>query len=164
MADINKSSQDNVGGFNRVRFIDINNIIKINDAIDHTLDIDDIVIFSNEYFPNDWSTFYGSTETIQLDIETVETDAGKHYEITLRLRYPKDQALITNIFLDMANHAYLILVTNNQGETKLLGNKTSPMRMNFRILSPADIPGYNGYQVEFSGKFTYPPYSVNEEE
>jgi len=162
MADINKSSQDNIGGFNRVRFIDINNIIKINDAINHSIDINDIIIFSNEFFPNDWNVFYGSTDTIQLEITTIETGAGKHYEISLRLRYPKDQASITNIFLDMANHAYLILVTNNQGETRLLGDKSSPMRMNFQILSPKDISGYNGYQVEFFGKFTYPPYSVNE--
>lgn len=155
MADINENiGSHNIGGANTVEFISAGKVIDLPYPVDHTIQESNIQIESG----TEWNAFYATPGSIEVNIESEESDAGTIYPVTVRLRYPKDQATVTASFLSMKNNPQIIKVTDNNLVKTLFGNLNTPMRMKFRILKPGEVSGYNGYQVEFTGKLLYPPY------
>lgn len=155
MADINKNNGDqNAGGNNKVEIIDYFNVLSISQAFDHEIEENNITLKGG----SSWDNFYGTPDTIILDIKQNETDAGPLWNIILKLRYPKDQASITNQFYKMVNKPKIIKITDNNSLKMLLGSIESPMMMNFNIKKPGQVSEYNGYEIQFTGSLTHPPY------
>ena len=154
MADINKTDSDNIAGSVLVEFCDLLSIAGIPDAVDNTVDESLILLVTAAA----WDKFYGSPETVLITISPENSNAGHIWNVSLKLRYPKDSASVTNTFISMARHTYLIKLTDANGIKKLLGSRDNPMRMVFEILNPGEMSGYNGYQVEFKSAYTKPPY------
>lgn len=154
MADINKPVSDNIGGSVLVEFCDILNVAGLPDVLNNTIDESLILLVTGAV----WDKFYGSPETISVTISPESTNAGYKWNVSIKLSYPKDDASITNTFISMAQHAYIIKHTDGNGVKKILGSRDNPMRMKFDINSPGEASGYNGYSVEFSSAYVKPPY------
>ena len=154
MADINEPAFDNIGGFNTVEFAFKSNVSSLPDPDGHVMEEDDISIVAGE----EWYSFYATQKTIIPDISSKKTDAGTEWSINLKIRFPKEQAVITKTFLDMIERLLLIKLTDNNGVKRLFGTLNIPMKMKFNILNPGEVSGYNGYQVEFETLSSHPPY------
>lgn len=154
MADINEPTFDNISGYNTVQFAYKSNISSLPLPSDNIITEDEITLVDGE----EWYNFYGTPKTIIPGITSKKTDAGTEWNINLKLRYPKEQAAITNIFIDMTERPLLLKISDNNGVKRLFGTLEIPLFMKFDILNPGEVADYNGYQVEFETKSSHPPY------
>ncbi len=156
MADINEPvNNENIGGYNTLEFVERYNIETLPDVVDNVILEDNIVLKDGA----SWDKFYATQKTLIPNVPVPRiTDAGEIWELSIKLRYPKESVSITSIFLSMMKRDFLIKLTNNNGIKTLYGNKVYAMAQKFGILTPGQVPGYSGYEVEFFGEFIIPPY------
>lgn len=155
MADINENiGEYNISGINTVEIIAARNIDSIPDPSGNQVTEENITLVSGK----SWDNFYGTPGTIVPGMEAVRTEAGIYYKLSIKLRYPKDQASVTADFAGRAIQGHVLKITDNNGTKTLWGEKNNPMYMSFSIKKPGEVSGYNGYEVEFTGTSVHPPY------
>ena len=103
-----------------------------------------------------WNSLYGTPETIQLESESQDTPSGMKYLYKLKKFVPKDRPEVESELLRMTNRRLILKVTDKNGTIRLLGTMDSPMKMTSKLLKPAALETFNGYELLFSGEFSGP--------
>lgn len=103
-----------------------------------------------------WNAIYGTPETIQLESEQQDTPAGIKYIYKLKILVPKDRAPVENELYSMAGRRLIIKSGDKNGTVRMFGTMDCPMKMTSKILKPAVIEGFNGYELLFTGEFFHP--------
>jgi len=112
-----------------------------------------------------WNTIYGTPETIQLESEQQDTPAGIKYLYKLKILVPKDRAPVESELYAMTGRRLILKSGDKNGTLRIFGTLDSPMKVTSKLLKPAVLEGFNGYELLFAGEFSTPaayyldPYS-----
>jgi hypothetical protein len=154
MGDIYRHSGFNIGGHNLVSWI-------------YKEDVADLQInFSSLYCSvalkagKSWNVMYGSSETIQLESEQQDFPAGMKYVYKLKMLVPKDRAPVESELFRMIGRHLIVSLTDKNGTIRILGTMESPMKVSSKVLKPATMEGYNGFEVQFAGEFSKPAFFI----
>lgn len=147
---VTRHENGNVGGISPVQYA-------FKEDIDtFTLNVSTMIAIIVFKSGKSWNYLYGTPESIQLEGKEEETAAGMKYAYTLKMLIPKDRKEV-EIVLQGLNQRHLIInAIDMNGVSRYLGNLVSPMKKTGKLLKPATIEGYNGWEVVFTGEFPTP--------
>ena len=103
-----------------------------------------------------WNSLYGTPETIQLESEQQDSPAGAKYLYKLKMLVPKDRAPVESELFRMTGRCLIIKLTDKNGTVRILGTLESPMKLTSKLLKPAVLEAFNGYELYFAGEFSKP--------
>ena len=103
-----------------------------------------------------WNALYGTPETIQLESEQQDTPGGMKYLYKLKMLVPKDRITVEDELFRMTGRQLIIKLTDKNGTIRILGTMESPMKLTNKLLKPAALETYNGYELLFTGEFSKP--------
>lgn len=103
-----------------------------------------------------WNVIYGTPETMQLESELQDGPAGMKYLYKLKILIPKDRFLVEKEIFAMTGRRLIIKSGDKNGTVRIFGTIDCPMKMTSRLLKPATMEGFNGYELLFSGEFSHP--------
>ena len=150
MGNISRHTGINIGGLNPVSWIFREDIagFTYNDTTLHCT----VILKTGK----SWNSLYGTPETIQLESENQDTPAGMKYLYKLKILVPKDRALVESELFRMTGRQLIIKLTDKNGTIRILGTMESPMKLTNKLLKPAALETYNGYELLFTGEFSKP--------
>ena len=103
-----------------------------------------------------WNSIYATPETIQLESEQQEMPGGTKYVYKLKLLVPKDRSALASELFRMTGRCLIIKLTDKNGTVRILGTMESPMKLVSKLLKPAVMEAFNGYELNFAGEFSKP--------
>ena len=103
-----------------------------------------------------WNTLYGTPETIQLDSEQQDTPAGMKYIYKVKALVPKDRIAVEAELFRMSSRRLILKVDDKNGTVRFLGTLECPMKLTAKLLKPASLETFNGFELLFSGEFAAP--------
>ena len=103
-----------------------------------------------------WNAVYGTPETIQLESEQQDTPAGIKYVYKVKSLVPKDRAPVESELYSMIGRRLILKSGDKNGTVRIFGTMDCPMKVTTKILKPAAIEGFNGYELLFAGEFFHP--------
>jgi len=103
-----------------------------------------------------WNAIYGTPETIQLESEQQDTPAGIKYIYKLKILVPKDRAPVESELYAMNGRRLIIKSGDKNGTVRVFGTMDSPMKVTSKLIKPAAMEGFNGYELLFTGEFKHP--------
>jgi len=103
-----------------------------------------------------WNAIYGTPETIQLESEQQDTPAGMKYIYKLKILVPKDRTTVESELYSMIGRRLILKSGDKNGTVRIFGTLDCPMMVTAKILKPAAIEGFNGYELLFTGEFYHP--------
>lgn len=156
MDDINKFSDDNIGGVLLCRFIPVENVSEIPSPINYSINTA-VVLKSNCR----WFDIYGTQGTKEFTEESTQSDAGTSFKKSIKLITPKIRTELDDQFNDMANRLFILDVTDNNGLRKIVGTIDEPLKFKCTATTKADVAQRNEYSIEFFGEGTQKSYTYN---
>ena len=150
MGNISRHTGINIGGLNPVSWIFREDVagFTYNDTTLHCT----VILKTGK----SWNSLYGTPETIQLESEQQDTPAGMKYLYKLKILVPKDRALVESELFRMTGRQLIIKVTDKNSTIRIFGTMESPMKMTSKLLKPAALETFNGFELLFSGEFKKP--------
>jgi len=109
-----------------------------------------------------WNYMYGTDETIDFDSEETAKPAGTQYSYKLKFLVPKDRPSVEITLRQMERRGLVIHVTDKNGVMRILGTDENPMRKSGKLKKPANLEGFNGWEVTFQGDFSMPAFYGDE--
>jgi len=103
-----------------------------------------------------WNSIYGTPETIQLESEEQDMPGGMKYLYKLKMLVPKDRQPVESVLFSLAGRCLIIKLIDKNGTIRFLGTMESPMKLTSKLLKPAAIETFNGYELLFAGEFSKP--------
>ena len=145
----------NIGGVNPVQYIfkeDIASFI-----------INPITLFASITLKSScsWNYLYGSPESIQVEGKEEDSPAGMKYNYQIKMLIPKDRPDVEVILRNLNNRHLIIQVRDKNGISRYFGTLDCPMKKTGKLIKPAVIEGYHGWEIIFSGDFTQPAAYYN---
>jgi hypothetical protein len=103
-----------------------------------------------------WNAIYGTPETIQLESEQQDTPAGMKYIYKLKILVPKDRAPVESELYAMVGRRLILKSGDKNGTIRVFGTMDCPMKVTSKLIKPAAMEGFNGYELLFTGEFNHP--------
>lgn len=103
-----------------------------------------------------WNAIYGTPETIQLESEQQDTAAGIKYVYKLKILVPKDRAPVETELYAMTSRHLILKSGDKNGTIRIFGTMDCPMKVTSKLMKPAVMEGFNGYELLFAGEFSNP--------
>ena len=103
-----------------------------------------------------WNALYGTPETIQLESEQQDTPGGMKYLYKLKVLVPKDRITVEAELFRMTGRRLILKVGDKNGTIRILGTMEFPMKITNKLLKPAAMETFNGYELLFTGEFSRP--------
>lgn len=150
MANILRHAGINLGGLNPVSWI-FREDIAIFDFSDSNLYV--LVLPKPG---KAWNSIYGTPETMQIESEQQDTQGGMKYSYKLKILVPKDRVHVESELYRMTGRHLIIRVGDKNGTVRILGTMVCPMKLISKLMKPAAIETFNGYELLFSGEFSGP--------
>jgi len=150
MGNILRHSGINIGGLNPVSWIYPEDI-----AIFNTSD-SSLYCLIVPKTGKSWNALYGTPETIQLESEQQDTPGGMKYLYKLKVLVPKDRITVEAELFRMTGRKLILKVGDKNGAIRILGTMKMPMKLTSKLLKPAALETFNGYELLFSGEFSGP--------
>ena len=150
MGDISRHSGINLGGLNPI------NWIFREDVEAYTYDDSTLYCTVTPKTGKSWNSLYGTPETIQLESEQQDSPAGTKYLYKLKMLVPKDRAPVESELFRMTGRCLIINLTDKNGTIRIFGTMESPMKLTSKLMKPAAMETFNGYELLFAGEFTKP--------
>lgn len=95
---------------------------------------------------------YCTPESMQFSEPQETTAAGRHYNTAVSGFIPKDTKDVLNAISYMEGRPWVIIFRDGNGNFKLAGNKTEPLRINASLDTGRQVTDRAGYRMEFSGQ------------
>lgn len=150
MSNINKHTGENISGIKPIWWVYASDVDEM--IVDIRLLHADITLAQDK----SWNFLYATDETIELDSDIQEADAGKLFIYKLRCLVPQDRADVELILMAMADRGLILHVTDKNGIIRILGTTDTPMTMSYKLKKPGNTEGYNGWEVVFQGALPNP--------
>ena len=103
-----------------------------------------------------WNAIYGTPETIQLESEQQDTPGGMKYVYKLKILVPKDRTPVESKLYNMTGRRLILKSGDKNGTIRIFGTRDCPMKVTSKLLKPAVMEGFNGYELLFTGEFFHP--------
>lgn len=150
MEDILKHTGSNIGGVNPVQYAAVEDISSIT-RNEETL-ITTVTLKSGK----SWSYLYASPDSILVESTEEDTDAGTKYTYNIKMMVPKDRSGVEATLRQMNGRGFIVKVHDKNGVVRYFGEIGNPMRKSSKLLKPATVDSFNGWEVAFSGEFSRP--------
>ena len=150
MANILRHTGINIGGLNPV------NWIFREDVASFTWNETTLFCSVTLKTGKSWSSIYGTPETMQLESEQQDTPGGMKYLYKLKILVPKDRIALEAELFRMTGRRLILKVGDKNGTIRILGTMDIPMKLTSKLLKPAAMETFNGYELLFSGEFSRP--------
>ena len=150
MGNISRHSGINLGGLNPI------NWIFREDVEAYTYDDSTLYCTVTPKTGKSWNSIYGTPETIQLESEQQDTPGGMKYLYKLKVLVPKDRIGVEAELFRMTSRRLILKVGDKNGTIRILGTLDIPMKLTSKLLKPAAMETFNGYELLFSGEFSRP--------
>ena len=140
----------NVGGINPVQYAfkeDIASLVINPDTLAG------VIIFKSG---KGWNYLYGSPESIQLEGKEEDMPAGIRYSYNFKMLIPKDRKDVEIILMQLNQRHLIINAIDKNGVSRYYGTLDQPMKKLGKLLKPATIESYQGWEVVFNGEFSQP--------
>jgi hypothetical protein len=105
-----------------------------------------------------WNYLYGTNDTIELESEEVDKPAGTQYSYKIKCLIPKDRSAVEIALREMERRGIVLHVTDKNGVIRVYGTSENPMRKASKLKKPANVEGFNGWEVTFQGDFALPAF------
>ena len=150
MGNISRHTGINLGGLNPVSWIYREDVAMFNfsDSSLYCLIVPKI--------GKSWNALYGTPETIQLESEQQDTPGGMKYLYKLKVLVPKDRIGVEAELFRMTGRRLILKVGDKNGTIRILGTMEFPMKITSKLLKPAAMETFNGYELLFTGEFSRP--------
>ena len=145
-----RHTNGNIGGVNPVQYVFKEDVL--------TFAVNPVTLSALITLKSDkvWNYLYGSPDTIQCEGKEEITPAGIRYTYEIKMLIPKDR-LDVEVLLWNLNYRHLIInLQDKNGVSRFYGTMECPMRKIGKLMKPATIEAYNGWEIIFSGQFTQP--------
>ena len=103
-----------------------------------------------------WNAIYGTPETIQLESEQQDTPGGMKYVYKLKILVPKARTPVESELYTMTGRRLILKSGDKNGTIRIFGTMDCPMKVTSKLLKPAVMEGFNGYELLFTGEFFHP--------
>jgi len=103
-----------------------------------------------------WNAIYGTPENIQLESEQQDTPGGMKYVYKLKILVPKDRTPVESELYAMTGRRLILKSVDKNGTVRIFGTMDCPMKVTSKLLKPAVMEGFNGYELLFTGEFFHP--------
>jgi hypothetical protein len=103
-----------------------------------------------------WNYIYGTDDSIKLESDTQETGAGTSFMYKITQLIPKDRRDVEVSLRQMTGRKMIIVCQDKNGVTRVYGTKENPMICIYKLLKPAEVEGYNGWELSCYGTFSDP--------
>lgn len=139
MSNLQKQDGDNVGGFNQLQIVELDNCSNIPDAVNN-------VISSNIELLSDWIDVKFTIRTLRFSPGEDDTDKGNLFKPTITFFHAKDNDESLT-WLENYNQKNIIAkLKDNNGNTIIVGSIKCPLRLKYQTAknnSNSSRPGYN---------------------
>jgi|WetSurMetagenome_2_1015567.scaffolds.fasta_scaffold142774_3 hypothetical protein len=154
MADIVRHSGINIGGHNLLSWV-----FK-EDVEDYQVNFSTLYCSVKLKPGKSWHILYSTPESTQLDSEQTDTPAGIKFSYKLKTLVPKDRSQVESDLFKMNGRHLILQLADKNGTIRILGTLEITMKLSSKLLKPALIEGYNGYEVQFWGEFPTPAFFI----
>jgi len=103
-----------------------------------------------------WYYMYGSPDTISIEENEEDTQAGVKYSYQIKLSVPKDSQYITKTLFSIAEKGTIIKAMNKNGVVRVYGTPDFPCRLLTKTKWPGSVDEFNGYDLVFSCELPHP--------
>ncbi|NCA75625.1 MAG: hypothetical protein EOM90_04765 [Alphaproteobacteria bacterium] len=150
MGNISRHTGKNLGGLNQVSWIFREDV--------SFFTFNDLNLYCSVIpkIGGSWSSIYGTPETVQLESEQQDSPAGMKYIYKLKMLVPKDRAPVESELFRMTARPLIMKLTDKNGTIRIFGTMESPMKLTSKLMKPAAMETFNGYELLFTGEFTKP--------
>lgn len=138
-------NMESMGGCESFLFAPKEDILLIPPAVDN-------VIAQEVQFPGSKAFYLGSSimDTLSFSEEQQDGDPGASFKTEITGMVPKLTAEYLDLFNEMRRHRFVVQVKDNNGQTRLCGNKESGMKFWFKQSTKSTPAGLNGFEFGFS--------------
>jgi len=150
MANILRHTGINIGGLNSLSWI------YREDVGQFSFDRSTLDCLIAPKIGKSWNTIYGTPETIQLESEQQDVPGGMKYIYKLKILVPKDRPTVETALYCMTGRRLILKSGDKNGTVRVFGTPDCPMKLTAKLLKPATVEGFNGYELLFSGEFAFP--------
>ncbi len=144
-------NSSNIGGCHTFRFIEADKVsaIVINTLNNNVSAID---------LKNDaaFHAGYASPKSLQFRERMRKNESGHYFSTRISGFYPGLSPQALNILSAMQYHEFIVLVTDNNNQTRLAGTPGTPLKFRFDQASGANPSQRNGFEFRFEGKLLSP--------
>ena len=140
----------NIGGINPIQYVfkeDISTFIINPDTLAG------VIVLKQGCF---WNYLYASPDSIQLDGKEEDLDAGMKYTYTFKMLIPKDRQPVEKALAQLNGRHLIINAIDKNGLSRYFGTLQCPMKKTGKLMKPATIENYQGWEVTFIGEFSSP--------
>jgi hypothetical protein len=95
---------------------------------------------------------YCSPDSMEFNEPKEVTGAGTHYNTVVGGFVPQDNATLQEALEYIEPRKWVVLFIDGNGNYKLAGTPTNPLRFNAELTSGADTTGRAGCRIQFFGK------------
>jgi hypothetical protein len=146
----------NIGSIKTFVFVDEQGIDQWPDVILNTMQ--SLPTLKSGYV---WNQGYSTQDSKGLVERTGRDNKGVLHTHIISGVYPRINSIVTSIFTKMLNKRYIVVVEDNNGESRILGRPGNGLKFTFEDSTQENASGRNSYSFTFSGnsRFTAPHIS-----
>jgi len=145
--DITRHTDDNIGGNFKFKFTPVNNIQSIaaisNGAI-HT----EIKLYAGSR----WYEGYATPESMNFSDQQQSSEHGAFHKKTFKGVIPKNRPELIDLFNSMKDRRFILIVYDNNGLIRLVGNKTEPLKFTSSGDTKTKYSERNEFEFQFYGE------------
>lgn len=156
MNDVNKFTDDNLGGVMLFKFIPVDDVSSIPTAVNHIIPTGVVLKPGCR-----WYEFYGTIGTIEFTEKKQDSEAGAFYKKSLKAITPKVRTELDLVFNEMKNRRFILDVTDNNGIRKIVGSIEAGLKFSDESNTKSEASQRNEYSIEFSGEGEDKSYTYN---
>ena len=104
-----------------------------------------------------WNYLYATDETISCSTKEEKTTSGMKYTVEIKMLIPKDRLDVEVLLWNLNTRHLIINLADKNGISRFYGTMQCPMKKVGTLVKPANVEGYNGWELVFTGIFTEPP-------
>ena len=137
----------NIGGCHTFHFIKADNVQLI---VINTLhnNVSELVLKLHTAFHSGYASF----RSLQFQENMRNNDSGRFFLTRISGFYPGLTNHILNIFSAMQAQEFIVVITDNNNQKRLVGTPQSPLKFTFNQASGANPTQRNGFEFTFEGK------------
>jgi hypothetical protein len=139
MDSIEKFRENNVGGFNSLKLVDVNDIITVS-PVDSNYSIPNEIKLREGIIP---SNIYFTPTSVEFSEEDKLSDAGRLWDVSVSFGVPKFSPEIQKWKRENSHKRFLLLPYDNNELVYIVGAKESPLELSTKSTVPEGVGDRN---------------------
>lgn len=147
MSNITKPATRSYSGFKRIEYVYADKIVSMPFTLTDTIDDSDIVLSQD-----DWFELYHVPQTLSIEENERDSDAGKTVDVTIKLNHPGDSAETTALMNMLRNRFVVMRIYDANNNCLMYGHKDWPLTFSYERKKGNSPGGNQHYEIQVKGK------------